>query len=88
MTQVYFHCSNTKKVFVDYCGAVVDDLAEAGSMRRASWNPSPASAASMIGVTGFCMSVTTEAMSSSLSPSLSCSARRTDVNMLRTQPDE
>ena len=29
MTQVYFHCSNTKKVFVDYCGAVVDDLAVA-----------------------------------------------------------
>jgi hypothetical protein len=29
MTQVYFHCSNTKKVFVDYHGAVVDDLAEA-----------------------------------------------------------
>jgi sirohydrochlorin ferrochelatase len=29
VTQVYFHCSNTKKVFVDYCGAVVDDLAEA-----------------------------------------------------------
>jgi hypothetical protein len=29
MTQVYFHCSNTKKVFVDYSGAVVDDLAEA-----------------------------------------------------------
>jgi hypothetical protein len=29
MTQVYFHCSNTKKVFVDYCGAVVEDLAEA-----------------------------------------------------------
>jgi hypothetical protein len=29
MIQVYFHCSNTKKVFVDYCGAVVDDLAEA-----------------------------------------------------------
>ena len=29
MTQVYFHCSNTKKVFVDYRGAVVDDLAEA-----------------------------------------------------------
>ena len=29
MTQVYFHCSNTKKVFVDRCGAVVDDLAEA-----------------------------------------------------------
>jgi hypothetical protein len=28
--QVYFHCSNTKKVFVDYCGAVVGDLAEAG----------------------------------------------------------
>ena len=29
MTQVYFRCSNTKKVFVDYRGAVVDDLAEA-----------------------------------------------------------
>jgi hypothetical protein len=29
MTQVYFHCSNTKKVFVDRRVAVVDDLAEA-----------------------------------------------------------
>ena len=29
MTQVYFHCSNTKKVFVDYRGAVVNDLADA-----------------------------------------------------------
>jgi hypothetical protein len=29
MTQVYFHCSNTKKVFVDRRGAVVDDLDEA-----------------------------------------------------------
>lgn len=29
MTQVYFHCSNPKKVFVDYYGVVVDDLAEA-----------------------------------------------------------
>ena len=29
MTQVYFHCSNTKKVFVDRSGAVVDDRAEA-----------------------------------------------------------
>lgn len=29
MTQVYFHCSNTKKVLVDRRGAVVDDLAEA-----------------------------------------------------------
>ncbi|MFB9268340.1 DUF6894 family protein [Bradyrhizobium erythrophlei] len=29
MTQVYFHCSNTNKVFVDRRGAVVDDLAEA-----------------------------------------------------------
>jgi hypothetical protein len=29
MTQIYFHCSNTKKVFVDRLGAVVDDLAEA-----------------------------------------------------------
>ena len=29
MTQVYFHCSNTKKAFIDSRGAVVDDLAEA-----------------------------------------------------------
>ena len=29
MTQVYFHCSNTKNVFVDRRGAMVDDLAEA-----------------------------------------------------------
>ena len=29
MTQVYFHRSNTKKVFADRRGAVVDDLAEA-----------------------------------------------------------
>ena len=29
MTQVYFHCSKTQKVFVDRRGAVVDDLAEA-----------------------------------------------------------
>ena len=29
MTQVYFHCSNTKKVFLDSRGAVVADLAEA-----------------------------------------------------------
>jgi hypothetical protein len=29
MTQVYFHCSNTKKVFVDRRGALVGDLAEA-----------------------------------------------------------
>ena len=29
MTQVYFHCSNIDRVLVDYCGVVVDDLAEA-----------------------------------------------------------
>ena len=29
MTQVYFHRSNTKKVFLDHLGAVVNDLAEA-----------------------------------------------------------
>jgi len=29
MTQVYFHCSNPRKVFVDRRGAVVDDIAEA-----------------------------------------------------------
>ena len=29
MTQVYFHCSNTKEVLVDRCGAVIDDLADA-----------------------------------------------------------
>ena len=29
MTQVYFHCTNAKKVLVDHHGTVVDDLAEA-----------------------------------------------------------
>ena len=29
MTQVYFHRSNAKKVFLDHLGAVVNDLAEA-----------------------------------------------------------
>jgi hypothetical protein len=29
MTQVYFHHSTTKKVFLDHHGAVVNDLAEA-----------------------------------------------------------
>ena len=29
MTQVYFHCSNPKKFFLDRRGAVVGDLAEA-----------------------------------------------------------
>ena len=29
MTQLYFHCSNTKNAFADRRGAVVDDLAEA-----------------------------------------------------------
>ncbi|MCP3469802.1 hypothetical protein NLM33_05595 [Bradyrhizobium sp. CCGUVB1N3] len=29
MIQVYFHCSNTKKVFVDRHGAVLDDVTEA-----------------------------------------------------------
>ena len=29
MTQVFFHCSNTKKVFVDHNGAIVNDLTEA-----------------------------------------------------------
>ena len=29
MSQMYFHCSNTKHVFVDRRGAVVNDLVEA-----------------------------------------------------------
>jgi hypothetical protein len=29
MTQLYFHCSNAEKVFVDQRGAEVDDLVEA-----------------------------------------------------------
>ncbi|MDE5443178.1 hypothetical protein GWG65_17305 [Bradyrhizobium sp. CSA207] len=29
MTHVYFHCSNSKEVLVDRCGAVIEDLAEA-----------------------------------------------------------
>ena len=29
MTQMYFHCSNASKVFVDQHGTLVDDIAEA-----------------------------------------------------------
>ena len=29
MAQVYFHCSNTKNIFVDRRGAVVEDITEA-----------------------------------------------------------
>jgi hypothetical protein len=29
MTQVYFHCSNTERVFVDRCGTAAADLIEA-----------------------------------------------------------
>jgi hypothetical protein len=30
MTHVYFHCSSGSEVLVDRCGAMVDDVAEAG----------------------------------------------------------
>jgi hypothetical protein len=29
MAQVYFHCSNSREVRIDQCGAAVSDLAEA-----------------------------------------------------------
>ena len=85
MTRVYFHCSNTKKVFVDYRGAVVDDLAEGAIARPASCNPLPASVTSKTGVTGFCMPATIRAMSSSLCRSLSCWGSRIEVVMLRVR---
>ena len=34
MTQIYFHCSKAKKVFVDRYSALVDDLAEARDHAR------------------------------------------------------
>jgi hypothetical protein len=33
MTRVYFHCSSTKEVLIDRCGAAVNDLAEARESR-------------------------------------------------------
>src|SRR6185369_11252630 len=48
-------------------------------MRPASCNPLPTCEAPRIGVTGSCMSATIRAMSSSLCPSLSCSASRIDI---------
>jgi hypothetical protein len=43
MTQIYFHCSNSREVLVDRYGAAIDDLAEARDhaacgMRRAVTN--------------------------------------------------
>jgi hypothetical protein len=29
MTRIFFHCSNTRKVFLDYRGTMVDDLTDA-----------------------------------------------------------
>ena len=76
MTQVYFHCSNTKKVFVDYRGAVVDDLAEAHD-HATSVVRSFANERSLADWGDWVLtSATTRAMSSSLCPSLSCSASR------------
>ena len=56
MTQVYFHCSNTKKVFVDYRAPWWTTSLRRASMRPASYNPSPTSAAWRIGVNGSYMS--------------------------------
>jgi hypothetical protein len=72
VTQVYFHCSNTRKVFVDRGGALVNDLVEAVITRPASCAVSLRRAASRIGATGSCTSAMTAAMSSLLSPSLLC----------------
>jgi hypothetical protein len=51
MTQLYFHCTNARKVLVDHYGAVPK-----------------------IGAVGSCTSTMTSAQSSSLPPSLLCSA--------------
>src|SRR5215831_18952168 len=50
-------------------------------MRPASCNHLPMSAASKTGVIGFCTSAMIRVMSSLLSPSLLCSASRTEVAM-------
>jgi hypothetical protein len=86
VTQVYLYCSNANEVLVDRCGAVVDDLAEArGLAARVVRSLTKARAASKIGAAGSCTSTTTSVMNPSLSPSLSCSARRVEVAMLAVQ---
>jgi hypothetical protein len=87
VTQVYFHCSNRKKVLVDRCGAVVDDLAEARDHADCVCDPSPWRVAPKIGAAGSYTSTMTSVKSSSLSPSLSCSASRIEFVMLAVQLD-
>ncbi len=77
MTQVYFHCSNTKEVLVDRCGAVVDDLAEA--------RDHAACVVRSLTMARGLEDWTTSVRNSSLSPLLSCSASRIEVAMLAVQ---
>ena len=76
MTQVYFHCTNAKKVLVDHYGAVWTISLRRVITRPRSCNPSLQRAVPKIGAIGSCTSMTTSAKSSSLSPSLLCSASR------------
>ena len=82
MTQLYFHCSNTKKVFVDQRGAVVDGLAEARDYATQIVQ-SFTNQRSLEDWRDWILHVSDDqAMSSSLSPSFSCSASRIEVAML------
>jgi ClpX C4-type zinc finger protein/uncharacterized protein DUF6894 len=81
MTQVYFHCSNTRKVFVDCRGAMVDDLAEARDHATRVVQSFTNDRSLEDWRDWFRMSATIRAMSSSLCPSLSCSASRIEIAM-------
>ena len=74
MTQVYFHRSNAKKVFVDRCGALVNDLAEARD-HATRLVQSFTSERSLEDWRDWVVA-TTRVMNSSSCPSLSCSASR------------
>ncbi|WP_338128910.1 hypothetical protein [Bradyrhizobium brasilense] len=70
MTQVYFHCSNPTKVFLDYHGAVVDDIAEARHHATHVIRSLTEACGVKTGVTGSCTLATIRAMSCSSFPSI------------------
>ena len=82
MTQLYFHCSNTKKVFVDQRGAVVDGPAEARDYATRVVQSFTNERSLEDWRDWILHSATIRAMSSSLFPSFSYSASRIEVAML------
>jgi hypothetical protein len=86
MTQVYFHCSNSKEVLVVRGGAVVEDLAQARD-HAASVVKSLTTARSLEDWRDWILHVNDDLVKSCLSsPSFSCSASSTDVTVRACGP--